>query len=55
MINLMHIEEKEVVRATITCSDDLDVLDYLFPNSIIEIDTMGNNLVAIIKADSVIE
>jgi len=51
MINLLQTENNEIIRATITCSDDLDVLDYLFPNSILELDTMGNEIIAIIKED----
>ena len=52
MINLLQTENNEIIRAIIDCPDDLDVLDYLFPNSVIEIDTMGNELIAIVKEDT---
>ncbi len=52
MISLLPTGNNENIKAVIDCPDDLDVLYYLFPNSVVEIDTMGNELVAIIKEDT---
>jgi len=51
MINLMATRNNEIIRAIIDCPEDLDVLEFLFPHGVVEIDTMGNELVAIVKED----
>ena len=55
MINLLPIEEKETVKASIDNPNDLDVLFYLFPHSEITVYAEENNsYLAIIKADTTI-
>ena len=52
---LQILENNEVLRMTIQDPEkDLDVIRYLFPHSVIEIDVCGENLIAIVKADTTI-
>jgi len=51
---LQILENNEVLKMIVNDTNDIDIINFLFPNSIIEIDVCGENLIAIVKADNVI-
>ncbi len=53
---LQILSNNEYIRMVIQDPEkDLDVINYLFPSSVIEIDAAGNNIIAIVRADTIIE
>ena len=55
MVNLLPIRDNEALKMAIQDPEkDLDIINYLFPHSVIEIDVVGNDLIAIVKTDSAV-
>ena len=49
---LQVLNNNECIRIIVQEPEkDLDIINFLFPNSVIEIGTIGNELIAIVKED----